>query len=298
MLLVLVAVSFITFAALATVPGDAAEALVGESASEEQLQLVRQSMGLDLPLPVRYQRFAFDLVLHGDLGRSLVSGRPVADLLWERLPYTILLALVSMTFATVVGVLAGTGAALRAGTVLDVSIMGGATLGLAVPTFWSALLLIMMFSVKLHLLPVVGAGSVKHLVLPALTLALPMAAIVARLTRASLLDTLNADFVRTAHAKGLSSRRVVGVHIMRNSVIPVLTVLGLQFGHLLGGSFVVETIFGWPGVGRMTVLAIFDRDYPVVLGAALTVAAFYLVINLVVDLTQGWLDPRVAHQAL
>jgi ABC-type dipeptide/oligopeptide/nickel transport system permease component len=204
----------------------------------------------------------------------------------------------SMGLATVLGMMIGTAAALRSGTVLDTLIMGGTTLGLAVPTFWSALLFIMIFSLRLHLLPVVGAGSIRHLVLPALTLALPTAAILARLMRASLLDVFGADYVRTAQAKGLPSRRVLGVHVLRNSLIPVLTVLGLQLGHLLGGAFVVETIFGWPGLGRLTVLAIFDRDYPLVMGAALLVAAIYLLVNFLVDVAQGGLDPRVAHEAI
>lgn len=297
-ILVLLAVSFLIFIALASIPGDAAEAMVGESASAEQLQALRQSLGLDLPLMVRYEHFLTDLILRGDLGRSLVSERPVSRLLLERLPYTVALALSAMSLALLVGVTAGTLAALRRGSLADFAIMSGTTLGLAVPTFWSALLLIMLFSLKLHWLPVVGAGSVKHLVLPALTLALPTAAMVARLMRASLLDVLDADYVRTAHSKGLLGRTVLVGHVMRNSLIPLVTVLGLHLGHLLGGAFVVETIFGWPGLGRLTVLAIFDRDYPVVMGAALLVAAFYLVINFVVDVAQGWLDPRVAYEAI
>jgi ABC-type dipeptide/oligopeptide/nickel transport system permease component len=176
--------------------------------------------------------------------------------------------------------------------------MGGAALGLAVPAFWSSLLLMLLYSLRLRWLPVAGAGSLRHLVLPAVVLALPTAAIVARLIRASLLDTLHADFVRTAHAKGLSSRRVLSSHVVRNSLLPVVTILGLQLGHLLGGAFVVETIFGWPGVGRLAVQAIFDRDMPVVLGAALTIAAIYLLINLAVDLAHGVLDPRIGRAAV
>ena len=297
-LVVLLAVSFITFAALAATPGDTATALVGDSASLEQLDLLRQQMGLDQPLLARYGRFAGNLVLRGDLGESLVSGREVGDLILERLPYTVVLALVAMALATVAGMLIGTAAALRSGTLLDAAIMGGTTLGMAVPTFWSALLLIMLFALKLHWLPVVGAGSPLHLVLPALTLALPTTAIVARLMRSGLKDVMGADYVRTARSKGLSSRHVLAGHMLRNSLIPLVTVLGLQLGHLLGGSFVVETIFGWPGLGRLTVLAIFDRDYPVVLGAALTVAATYLLINFLVDFGHAWLDPRVAHEAI
>jgi len=295
--LVLLAVSFITFVALATAPGDAAVAAAGDSATHEQMTLLRQSMGLDLPLFVRYQAYLGG-VLQGDLGRSLIGQRAVSQLLLERLPYTLLLALAASALALLLGGLIGTVAALRAGGWLDTLLMGGVAVGLAVPVFWSALLLIMFFSLKLHWLPVVGAGSWRHLVLPTATLAIPTAAIMARLVRASLLDVFGADYVRTAHAKGLRPRRVLGAHVFRNSLLPVLTVLGLQLGHLLGGAVVVETIFGWPGLGRLTVQAIFDRDLPVVMGAALLIAAFYVFINLAVDLAHAYLDPRVAQEAL
>ena len=297
-LLVLLAVSFIIFAALAVTPGDAAEAMVGDSASQEQLDALRHEMGLDVPLLPRYLRFLSGLLTRGALGHSLVSGREVGDLVAARLPYTLLLALTATTLATIAGMVIGTAAAVRAGTYVDTLIMGGMALGLAVPTFWSSLLLMMLFAVRLHWLPVVGAGSLKHLVLPALTLALPTAAVIARQMRCSILEELGADYVRTAHAKGVTSRRVLTVHVLRNSLIPVVTLLGLYLGRLLGGAFIVETIFGWPGLGRLTVQAIFDRDQPVVLGAALTVATIYLVVNFGVDLVHAWLDPRVAHETL
>ena len=297
-LVTLLVVSLITFVALMATPGDAASAMIGESASSAQLQALRAELGLDQPLPVRYGAFLANLVLRGDLGRSLVSNREVSALLLERLPYTFALALSAIALAAALGTTIGTAAAVRAGAKLDTALMGGAALGLAVPTFWSALLLMMLFSLRLRWLPVVGAESWQHLVLPVITLALPTAAIIARLVRSSLLDVLGADYVRTAYAKGLAPRRVLVRHMLRNSLIPVVTVLGLHLGHLLGGAFVVETIFGWPGLGRLTVQAIFDRDYPVVLGATLTVAVIYLAINFLVDLGQGWLDPQVAHEAI
>ena len=297
-ILVLLAVSFVIFAALDVTPGDAAEALVGDSASQEQLDALRHEMGLDVPLAQRYLDFLTDLFTQGDLGRSLVSGRKVSDLLSQRLPPTLLLAVTATTLATIAGVTIGIVAAVRAGSLLDTAIMGGTTLGLAVPSFWSALLLMMLFSLQLGWLPVVGAGSLKHLLLPALTLALPTTAVVARLMRSSVLEQLSADYVRTAHAKGATPRRVMTYHVLRNSLIPLVMLLGLYLGRLLGGAFIVETIFGWPGLGRLTVQAIFDRDQPVVLGAALTVATIYLIINFVVDLLHAWLDPRVAHETL
>jgi len=208
MLIALLVVSFITFAALSAAPGDAAEGLVGDYASQEQLTALRQEMGLDAPLLIRYTHFLSNLVTRGDLGRSLMSGRPVSELLAERLPYTLLLALTATCLATVLGMLIGAVAALRAGGWLDAVIMGSTMVGLAVPTFWSALLLIMLFSLKLRWLPVVGAGSLKHLLLPVLTLALPTEAIVARLMRSGLLDALGSEYVRTARAKGLPPWRV------------------------------------------------------------------------------------------
>jgi peptide/nickel transport system permease protein len=297
-LLVLLVVSFVIFVALDVTPGDAAEAMVGDSASQEQLDALRQEMGLDAPLLSRYLRFITGLLIHGDLGQSLVSRRDVSTLLAERLPGTLLLAFTATALSTIVGVAIGIAAAVRAGSYMDTAIMGGAALGLAVPTFWSALLLMMLFALRLHWLPVVGSGSVRHLILPAVTLALPTAAVVARLMRSSILEELNADYVRTAHAKGATSQRVMSHHVMRNSLIPLVTLLGLYLGRLLGGAFIVETIFGWPGLGRLTVQAIFDRDQPVVLGAALTVAAMYLIINFLVDLAHSWLDPRVAYETL
>jgi ABC-type dipeptide/oligopeptide/nickel transport system permease component len=297
-MLTLLVVSAITFVALMATPGDAASAMIGDSASAEQLQLLRAQMGLDRPLPVRYGAFLANLVLRGDLGHSTLSNRPVIELLEERLPYTGALALAAMGLAALVGALLGTAAAIKTGTLMDTVLMGGAALGLAVPTFWSALLLMMVFSLRLRWLPVVGAENWQYIILPAVTLALPTAAVVARMVRASLLDVFGADYVRTAYAKGLAPRRVLVHHILRNSVIPVITVLGLHLGHLLGGAFIVESIFGWPGLGRLTVQAIFDRDYPVVMGATLTVAIIYLLINFLIDLAHGWLDPQVAHEAI
>lgn len=296
--LTVLVVSAITFGALMATPGDAASAMVGDSASAAQLQVLRAQMGLDRPLPVRYGEFLVNLILRGDLGRSTMSNRPVTELILERLPYTGTLALVAIGLAALVGALLGTAAALKAGTLTDTALMGGAALGLAVPTFWSALLLMMVFALRLRWLPVVGAESWQYIILPAVTLALPTGAVVARMIRASLLDVYGADYVRTAHAKGLSPHRVLAHHIVRNSLIPVITVLGLHLGHLLGGAFIVESIFGWPGLGRLTVQAIFDRDYPVVMGATLTVSAIYLLINFLIDVAHGWLDPQVAHEAI
>ncbi len=297
-LVTLLVVSMVTYAALMSTPGDAASAMIGDSATEAQLKMLRAQMGLDQPLPVRYASFLTRLLLKGDLGRSYVSDRPVVDLLSERIPYTCILALASIAIALILGTQIGIVAALKSGTALETALMGVAALGLAIPTFWSALVLILLFSVGLRWLPVVGADTWRHLILPAITLALPTGAIVARLIRSSLLQVFGAEYIRTARAKGMRSSQVLTRHVLRNSLIPVVSVLGVHLGHLLGGAFIVETIFGWPGLGRLTVQAIFDRDYPVVMGATLTVALFYLIVNLIVDVAQGWLDPRIAYEAI
>jgi ABC-type dipeptide/oligopeptide/nickel transport system permease component len=297
-LLVLLAVSAITFFLLSAAPGDAASTLAGETASQAQMAALRAGLGLDQPLLVRYANFLRDFFTTGSLGKSLVSGRPVAVLLAERLPYTILLALVATGLAALVGMAVGILAGTRPGTLADTALMALVNLGLALPTFWVALLLILLFSLRLRWLPVVGAGTPLHLVLPAITLALPTAAVVARLMRSSLIDVIGADFVRTATGKGLPRGLVLRRHVLRNSLIPVITILGLHLGYLLGGAFIVETVFGWPGLGRLTVQAIFDRDLPVVLGATLTIAAIYVALNLLVDLIHAWLDPRVVAEVV
>jgi ABC-type dipeptide/oligopeptide/nickel transport system permease component len=297
-LITLIVVGFVTFIALDATPGDAASALVGESASHAQLQILRAQMGLDQPLVARYATFLANLVARGDLGQSLVNQRAVNQLLLERLPTTLILAFSATALALAIGLTLGMIAAARAGSLLDTALMSGAAVSLAVPTFWSALVLMLIFSVNLRWLPVVGASGAQHFILPTLTLALPTSAIIARLVRASVLDVFGADYVRTARAKGVAPRPVLTRHILRNSLIPVITMLGLHLGHLLGGAFIVETIFGLPGLGRLIVQAIFDRDYPIVLGATLLIATMYLAINLLVDVAHGWLDPQVAEGAV
>ena len=249
----LIVVGFVTFVALDATPGDAASALVGESASQTQLQILRAQMGLDQPLVARYAAFLANLVARGDLGHSLVNQRAVNQLLIERLPYTLALAFGATALAIAIGLTLGMLAATRAGSLLDTVLMSGAAITLAVPTFWSALVLMLIFSVTLRWLPVVGAGGVPHFILPVITLALPTSAIIARMIRASVLDVFGADYVRTAHAKGVAPRPVLTRHILRNSLIPVVTLLGLHLGHLLGGAFIVETIFGLPGLGRLKI---------------------------------------------
>jgi ABC-type dipeptide/oligopeptide/nickel transport system permease component len=296
--LALFAVSILILALLDFAPGDAAEAIIGDSGSAAQLQALRAEMGLESPLPLRYLRFLDGLLRKGDMGKSLITEQQVATLVAARLPYTLLLAFAASGLALLIGVPLSLAAALRPGSWLDTSLMSLSSLGLAMPTFWTAILFTLVFSLKLDWLPVVGAGSWKHLILPTITLALPTASIIARVFRSSLLEEMRNGYVLTAHSKGLHPRRVLTIHVFRNSLIPLITLLGMHLGHLLGGAFIVETIFGWPGLGRLTVLAIFDRDVPVVMGAALATAAMFLTLNLVIDITYGWLDPRVAENSV
>ncbi|NLG96977.1 MAG: ABC transporter permease [Chloroflexi bacterium] len=296
-MLVLWVASLIAFVILNAAPGDAAQALIGENASESQLQALREAMGLDRPLLARYAGYLSG-VLRGDLGESLISGRPVAQLVGERFVSTLILSAAAALIASVLGLLAGLWAAAHQGSWAELGLMSLMALMLSVPGFVLALLFTLVFSLKLRLLPVAGGGSLAHMVLPALTLAVPMLAMVARLSRSSVLDAARADYVLTAHGKGAPERTVWNRHILKNAVIPVMTIVGLHFGHLLGGAFVVETIYGWPGLGRLIVQAVFDKDYPLILGAVLLLAVIYQLFNLLVDIGQGLLDPRVGGEAV
>jgi ABC-type dipeptide/oligopeptide/nickel transport system permease component len=291
-------ISFATYALLDLAPGDAAEVLVGDTATQEQLSALRHSLGLDQPLPSRYFTFIKGVLLHGDLGESLMYDRPVSQLIASRFPYTLTLTLLSMLAATLLGTGAGWLAAAFPYGRLDALVMGVSTLGVAFPNYWLALLLMALFSVLLGWLPVVGAGSPAHFVLPVVCLALPMAAGLARMTRASLLDVKNQDYIRTAYGKGVGPARLWRVHIWRNASLPVLTMIGLHLGHLLGGAFIIETLFSWPGLGRLVTQAVFSRDYPVVVGAVIVFAVSYQMINLFVDFLQALLDPRIGESVV
>ncbi|NJN17897.1 MAG: ABC transporter permease [Oscillochloris sp.] len=295
--LVLVVVSALVFALLDTVPGDVADTLAGDAASTERVAELRQELGLDQPLFTRYLHFAAG-VLRGNLGASAISGRPVSTLLAERFGATLKLALAALGLAMVLGIPIGLIAASRGGGYVDLAVMAFTTIGESLPSFWVALLLIQFFALQLHWLPVLGGGGLEHLVMPAVALALPAIALIARLVRSCVLDVRSADYVRTARAKGLGHLIVWRDHIVRNAMLPVITMLGLYLGHLLGGAFIIETIFAWPGLGRLVVQAIFDRDFPVVVGAVLLIALIYQVLNIFVDLAHAWLDPRIGHEAL
>jgi len=293
-LLVALGIVFFVTLILDLIPGDPVLIILGQNATAEQVAALRHELGLDRPLVVRYVDY-IGRALTGDLGRSIMTKRSVAAEVADAWPNTLLLASAAITLAVVFGIGLGAVSALRPNGWLDFGVRILALLGLSMPIFWIGLVFIYIFGFYLRLLPIGGSGTPQHLVLPAVTLALPSVALVARMTRSSLLEVLGEDYVRTARAKGLAEPVVLLGHALRNALIPVVTVIGLQFGQLLGGAILTETVFAWPGLGRLVVLAIFARDYPLLQGIVLIFALSYVVVNLVVDLAYAWLDPRITY---
>jgi peptide/nickel transport system permease protein len=274
--------------------GDPALVILPPYASPAEIDAFRHRMGFDDPLWRQYVRF-LGHVLHGDFGTSFIQNQPALRLVLERMPATIELSLAAMGFSVLLAVPAGILAAVRKDKLVDLASMVLALLGQSIPAFWLGLMLIMVFSVWLDLLPVSGRGSLAHLVLPAITLGSFTAARIARLTRSEMLEVLGQDFVKTARAKGLGELPVIAKHAFKNSVIPVLTIVALELGTVLGGAVITETIFSWPGVGRLMVDAISDRDFPVVQAGVFVIAVIFVGINLVVDVIYAWLDPRIRY---
>jgi ABC-type dipeptide/oligopeptide/nickel transport system permease component len=289
---VLLAVALLVFLMLHLVPGDPARVVGGMDATDEQVREIRRELRLDEPLPVQFARFLAGAVT-GDLGRSYVTGEPVAVEVARRLGATIELAVASLLLTVALGMAIGIVSARRPGSVVDATGMAGALIAVSIPTFWLGLLLQIVFSLWLGWLPSAGRAGWASLVLPAVTLSAFSVAIVARMTRSSLLEVLGQDFVRTAEAKGLSPAVVLLRHALLNALVPIVTILGLRFGYLLGGAVVTETVFAWPGLGRFIVASIKARDFPSIQGGILVMAACFVLVNLVVDLLYGWLDPRM-----
>jgi peptide/nickel transport system permease protein len=290
--LVLVGAATCSFGMLRLIPGDPAEALAGPQATQEDVALVRQSMELDRPLARQYLTYMGHLA-KGDLGSSYRTHRTVVAEILARWPNTLKLSLTSMLVAILVGVPLGIHAARRRGRFADTASMMASFVGVSMPSFWLGMLLIVWFSVQLHLLPFSGNKGPLSYVLPSLTLGLGVAANIARMTRASMLDTLGQDYVRTARGKGLTEFRVVNVHALRNAAAPIVTIIGLQLGALLGGQVVTEMLFVWPGLGRMIVDSLNARDYMVVQGGILVLAVTFALLNLLTDLACKALDPRI-----
>ncbi|MBV9543401.1 MAG: ABC transporter permease [Chloroflexi bacterium] len=288
---VLLGVSALSFGTL-FLSGDPTMLMASESWNQEQVSAFRHQMGFDRPWYIQYADFLAK-ALRGDFGVSLRQQQPTLSLIADRLPATLQLAATAMAVAICIGVPLGVGAATRRGSFWDNLLMLAGLVGQSLPVFWLGLLLIMVFAVGLGWFPVAGTGGPQHLVLPALTLGLFSTAYIARMTRSSMLEVLGRDFVRTARAKGLAARRVVMGHAFRNALIPLVTIVGLQFGALLGGAVITESIFAWPGVGRLTIQAIQAKDLPLVQACVLFLATIFVIANLLVDLLYAYLDPRV-----
>ena len=292
---VLIGVATLVFSLIHLVPGDPVQAMLGESAAPEDVARLRTQLGLDRPLYQQYFSFARGIV-RGDLGTSLRTRQAVTTIILERMPATLELAAAAMLVAIVFAIPLGVIAAVRVGTLLDHVATTIALFGISMPTFWLGPLLAIVFSVWLGWLPVSGRGTLANLVLPAITLGAPLAAALARMTRASVIEELRELYVTAARARGASETRAVLVHAFRNSLIPVVTVIGLQFGSVLTGAVITETIFAWPGIGRLLIQSISARDYPAVQGCILTIAVTYVSMNLMVDVLYGVLDPRIRYE--
>ena len=292
---VLIGVATLVFSLIHLVPGDPVQAMLGESAAPSDVEQMRARLGLDRPLHVQYASFMKDAA-RGRLGVSLRTNQPVAAAIAERLPATFELALAAMLIALVIAIPLGIVAAVWAGTSVDHAATTLALVGMSIPNFWLGPLLAIVFSVSLGWLPVSGRGTLANVVLPALTLGAPLAAILARMTRASVLEELRELYVQAARARGVSRTRAVLAHAFRNSLGPIVTVLGLQLGSVLTGAVITETIFAWPGVGRLLVQSISARDYPTIQGCILLIAVTYVSMNLLVDVAYGVLDPRIRYE--
>jgi peptide/nickel transport system permease protein len=292
----MLAAATLVFALIHLVPGDPVDVMLGESAAAADRAALRTALGLDRPLVEQYGRFLGGLAT-GDLGRSLVQGTPVARLLVARLPATAELTFAALAVAISLALPLGLAAAARPDTWLDRCSVGVALLGVSMPSFWLGPMLIILFAIDLRWLPVSGRGTWAQLVLPACTLGFGMAAILTRMTRASVLECLGEDYVRTARAKGVGPSGILTRHALRNALAPIVTILGLQFGALLAGTVITETIFAWPGLGRLLIDSINQRDYPVAQGCILAIAAGFVVANALADVANAWLDPRVGAAA-
>ncbi|MEK6630556.1 MAG: nickel ABC transporter permease [Acidobacteriota bacterium] len=289
---VLLGVATLVFLLIHLVPGDPAQAMLGDGAAPQDVSALRTRLGLDQPLLVQYAQFLRGSS-RGDLGLSLRTGQPVLSAIGDRLPATAELALSAMMVALLVALPLGVAAAVWRGTVVDHAAMTASLAGISIPNFWLGPMMAIVFAVQLGWLPVSGRGTWAHLVLPSATLGAALAAILARMTRSSVLEELRELYVLAARARGASRARAVWRHAFRNSLVPVVTVVGLQFGSVLTGAIITETIFSWPGVGRLLIQSINFRDYPMVQGCILLIAITYVAVNLLTDLLYGWLDPRI-----
>jgi ABC-type dipeptide/oligopeptide/nickel transport system permease component len=290
---VIIGISIISFFFI-HLSGDPVMLMLPADASEQEIEDLREQLGFNEPLVLQYLSFA-SKAIRGDFGESLYYHVPVMELVLERLPASLELAIAAMLLALVVAVPIGIISAVRRGSMLDMGSMLGALFGLSMPHFWLGIMLMLLFSVKLGLLPTSGRGTLAHLCMPALALGLSLMAMFARLTRSVMLEVLSLDYIRTARAKGLKERIVIAKHALKNALIPLVTLAGMQFGFLLGGTVIIETVFAWPGLGRLVVQAIFNRDYPLVQAIVLIMALIFVGVNLLVDILYVYLDPQISY---
>ena len=294
---ILIGITVVTFVVLRVIPGDPIQAMIdqrGVGVDEATVRSIRQQFGLDKPLPVQYVKFVADAA-RGDFGRSFATRQPVSRELADRLPATARLAAAAMVIAVVSGMLLGIVAAVRHHTWVDSASMVTALSGLSIPVFWLALIMQYVLSVRLGILPASGYGEWRNLLMPAIALGAAPAAVIARITRSAMLEVIGSDYVTTARAKGLPERVVIWRHALRNALVPVLTILGLQIGGLLSGAVITETIFNWPGVGRLLIDSILSRDFPMVQGGVVLVAGIFAVVNVATDLVYAVVDPRIRY---
>lgn len=301
LVILLFGISFIVFMSMHVAPGDPATIIAGPTASASDLEAIRVDMGLDRPVLVQY----FDYlggILHGDFGYSFQTSQSVTNAILTRLPNTIKLAFASMVVAIIIGIIAGIISAIRQNSWIDVSSTTFALGGVSIPNFWMGTMLILIFAVNLQWLPVGGIGApiytiegIKQLILPAITLGTASAALIARMTRSSMLEVIKSDYIRTAKAKGVKQRSVIWIHALRNALIPVVTIIGINFGALLGGTIITEQVFAINGIGRLMIDAIAARDFPIVQGTVLLIATIFVVVNLIVDIVYALIDPRISY---
>lgn len=290
----ILAIMTIVFVMLRLIPGDPALLLAGDRASPELIENIRASLGLNRPIWEQYLIFLRNAAT-GDMGISIIHRDSVTSLIFKAFPFTVAVTFYSVTIGTSIGLLVGIITAIKRGTWVDNLMMVLVVFFYSIPTFWLGIMLILIFAVGLRILPVQGADTWRHFVLPVATLSVGQAALIARLTRSSMIEILNADFIRTARSKGLTSRKIILVHALKNSLIPIITVVGLSVGGLLGGAVITESIFGLPGVGRLAIEAIGNRDYPMIQATVLLVAVTFVFVNLVVDLIYAFVDPRIHY---
>jgi len=293
---IVLGVTLVSFIILHSIPGDPAEVIAGLDGSKEILEKIRADLGLDKPLPIQYLVFIKNILIHADFGYSYRTQRPVSQEIKGRFINSMKLGVTAITIAILIGLFFGILSAIKENSKLDRFFTISSLISLSTPTFWSGLLFIIFFSVYLKWFPAGGMGGLNSYLLPAITLGLPASAVIIRMVRTSLLEVLHENYIRTAKAKGLSPFRVIFRHALKNALIPTVTIVGLQFGWLLGGTVVVETVFSWPGMGQLIITGILGRDYPMVQGAIIVLAFTFILINLLVDIFYTYLDPRIQYE--